>query len=209
MVLSTPGHSLPALRQDVGSVAASPAGQDAFWGPPFLLSNWNPKCIMPSNQEGTTAMARLIIIFLALLILAPGFSCQKSTSVSKPPQSKTATTAQQTASLPAATMPANLAGMRFVSREKHEGGMTPRGMAMGYWHLEFRESSCGWDNWDVREGCRYHLFPDGRIEASCSGRPIVGQYDPDRKQVKWDGFWYVNETITYSAPSAPPSLLPP
>lgn len=87
-----------------------------------------------------------------------------------------------------------LAGMRFISKGKHEVGLSPTGVAMGHWRLEFHENRVTWNHSDVRERFSYTVEPDGTIKGYRWGSgdtPFAeGRFFPRRGELLWDGLWY-------------------
>jgi len=90
----------------------------------------------------------------------------------------------------------HLAGMTFLSREKHEGGFAPPGSdSLFYWRLEFHKDTVSWRHSDIDgDGFTYTVEPDGTIKAfkrRFDDKPFVeGQFFPERGELLWDGLWY-------------------
>jgi len=87
----------------------------------------------------------------------------------------------------------NLAGMTFVSVEKREVGLGPKGPAMGYWQLSFSGQTVSWRHSDVSEAMSYAMAADGTIEAkrtSGRGNPIKAKYDAAKKEIVWENLTY-------------------
>jgi len=125
-----------------------------------------------------------ILLALALPTLATLVSCRSSSPLSAP-------ATQPVSSMSSTTMPQSLAGMWFISKEKHEVGLGAGEPAMGHWHLRFIDSGGKWQHSDVEEGFAYTMLPDGTIKAIVNpANPIEARYCPDRNEILWDGLWY-------------------
>ena len=85
-----------------------------------------------------------------------------------------------------------LVGMRFVSKEKHDCGLGPTGVVMGYWRLRIDEDYVSWDFSDTPRRAPYTVEPDGTIKTPLGlpYMPIEGKFFPERGELLWDGVWY-------------------
>ena len=112
---------------------------------------------------------------------------------SRPTPATTEAATTEPSSQPAAP---KLAGTTFLSVSKHEVGMPPPGGAspMGNWRLRFTDKEVHWQHSDMVELMTYTVSSDGTITANrragLTGKPIVAKYDPQKKQVQWEGEWY-------------------
>jgi hypothetical protein len=111
--------------------------------------------------------------------------------------SPTSTSASAPASEPASGPAApKLGGMKFLSAEKREVGMTPNGLAMGHWHLTFMDKEVHWQHSDMVEVLTYTVAADGTIKATRKfgqdEKAITAKYDAAKKEIVW-------EKVTYKA----------
>ena len=83
----------------------------------------------------------------------------------------------------------------FMSIDERETGLGPDGPDIGHWFIYFSSSTFEWVYSDVSESGTYTL--DGnQVVGQSTDRRIVGEYDPDRGVLTWDG-------TDYSALEAP------
>jgi hypothetical protein len=83
-----------------------------------------------------------------------------------------------------------LIGSRFRSKEKHEGGLGPQGVAMGYWHIEILDDSVVWHHSDVTESGKYTVVNENEFSVRI-GRSILHAYfDAEKSELEWDGMVY-------------------
>lgn len=136
-----------------------------------------------------TALCLAAATALLSVALALGDTCVEPTDT----QPAASAPASEPASKPAAP---KLAGMKFLSAEKREVGMTPNGLAMGHWHLTFMDKEVHWQHSDMVEVLAYTVAADGTIKATRKfgqdEKPVTAKYDAAKKEIVW-------EKVTYKA----------
>jgi len=89
------------------------------------------------------------------------------------------------------TLPQDLNGLRFISIGKHEGGLGPNGMVLGYWFVKFKDGFASWQHSDFSEGGKYTVAKDGTIRAKIGPKgTIEGFIDRANSRLFWAGKWY-------------------
>ncbi len=88
-----------------------------------------------------------------------------------------------------------LENRRFASVDEHECGITPDGVAMCTWHIEFspldpQRSNFTWQHSDV--GQSGSIRCTGRMITTDGIGPVYsGSYDPATRRLTWDNLPYV------------------
>jgi len=125
----------------------------------------------------------IILVVLLLTALTVTCSCQSDSQSSARPDT-------DASSKSTTTMPSDLAGMWFISKEKLEVGLGPGPEpVLGHWHLRFDDDHVHWQYSDTEVTPSYVLLPNGTIEVK--GMSIQARYVPERDEILWDGRWYM------------------
>src|SRR5262249_23693966 len=91
-----------------------------------------------------------------------------------------------------------LAGKQFRSLDKHEVGLGPKGVELGYWSLSFKGGTFSWRHSDVVESGKYEY---NAKTGEITGRPRAGKlvyrgnYDAKTGVLTW-------EKVKYKQPPA-------
>lgn len=76
----------------------------------------------------------------------------------------------------------------FESVDELEVGLTPRGVALGYWTVSFDQGSFEWFHSDVIEFGDYAC--EGASVRSVDLPSYAGVYDPEAATLVWEGVLY-------------------
>jgi hypothetical protein len=153
------------------------------------MKSLDPK--VPSNKGPLMKILPAVLVVLAASATAAADDFIAAPKV--PASQPTSAPATATAPATAPAEPVKLAGLTFVSVDKHEVGRGVGGPAMGTWSLRFSDKTVSWHYSDVVESLKYTVTADGKIEATSAmrnGAKRTGQYDAATKELTFDGAKY-------------------
>lgn len=85
------------------------------------------------------------------------------------------------------------AGKQFQSLKKLERGLTPTGVALGYWTIRFANGKFNWSYSDVAESGTYEYQANTNkfiARRTFQQRPIKAEYDPKTGILTWEKVQY-------------------
>lgn len=80
-----------------------------------------------------------------------------------------------------------LAGKKFLSLEKLESGLSPNGVVLDHWQLDFKDKTFSWRYSDVGETGNYEYNPKtGVILANTRNRKLQANFDAKTGVLTWE-----------------------